>query len=93
MSTIFHDMGTSEIHFRLDVIGCNPRYFRMRVLAFRPYSGYQKLIEETCEEILGCYETDVDHSHFKWVVVIVMQRIETASDGPFEWEKSDSSQS
>jgi len=73
---------SDEIDFRLDVVGCNPRLLRARCCNnFRHNFELEQVIKNTCVEILGYTETDVDPTRFNWVMSIVMQAIEAAISG------------
>lgn len=65
----------------LPVVGCNPRLFQVNFNTCKPNPDFERLLKETCLEILGCAETDSDPSHFNWVVGVVMHAIDTATVG------------
>jgi hypothetical protein len=83
MHCIFKNMlPPEEIDFRLDVVGCNPRYLGMEFETYKLIPEFKMLVEETCEEVLGCSKTtDVNTSHSDWVMGVVMQCIDTAIVG------------
>lgn len=83
MHSIFKEaLSTVEIDFRLDVVGCNPRELgTVSDETYKNNEDFDKLVRDTCAEILGCEETDTNPSHFKWVMGVVMQSIETAIVG------------
>jgi hypothetical protein len=81
MHSIFKDtLSADEIDFRLDVVGCNPRELgTVSDETCKPNPDFVGIVTDTCDEVLGC--TDDDPTHFKWVMGVVMQSIETATVG------------
>lgn len=80
MHSMFEKILTAdEIDFRLDVVGCNPRDLGMNPDPYKRNAELERLVGETCEEVLGCTSSDADPSHYNWVMGVVMQSIDSAT--------------